>query len=407
MFLVILLSAITQSVQSQNVISSGSGSMNYKTAPTKPVLTAEQIAQRFLPGVALIICDDGKGNYSQGSGFFIAPGMILTNAHVVKGMVRGVVMAGGQQKKNLINAVAYFNSENTDLALLVSDEAKSVKTPDLPLAKPNDLRIGETIYVLSNPEGLVGTISQGIVSSGIRQINKKDLLQITAPISSGSSGGAVMNSRGEVIGIATSSLQGGQNLNFAVPAARIGQFLDEFMTLPSPPEYVHVSNFPKSWIAPKSFLNISKEKPELSLEENSRLLAESIMNLKGMLSNNPIRYKNVLFNACQISFDELSYGPKDGELYRVSSYTANLRFVDRVLNPADSYPHLSIFFKNKISVKDYYYKDGELTLSPYTMDEIFNGGNYALSIFTSERKESESLKTIFDNLIKICKQDAE
>ncbi len=151
-FLVVLLSAITQSVQSQG-----------KIAPIKPVLTAEQIAERFLPGVALIVCDDGKGKYSQGSGFFIAPGMILTNAHVVKGMVRGVVMAGGQKKKNQINAIAYFNSENTDLALLVSDETKSAKIPFLPLAKPNALSIGETIYVLSNPEGLVGPISQGIV----------------------------------------------------------------------------------------------------------------------------------------------------------------------------------------------------------------------------------------------------
>ncbi len=254
--------------------------------------------------------------------------MILTNAHVVKGMVRGFVTTGKEQKKNLINAVAYFNSENTDLALLVSDEAKSAKTPILPLAQPNDLSIGETIYVLSNPKGLSGTISQGIVSSGIRRMKSMDLLQITAPISEGSSGGAVMNSRGEVVGIATSSLQSGQNLNFAVPAARIGQFLDEFLTLPSPPEYIVVSKFPGSWIAPKPFLNEShnnnnKQLPPSSSEKSSKPALEETTKwltnkLEGTTSSfsyflrpqkrifSKSSIEKVRFSECDMNFEEVT-----------------------------------------------------------------------------------------------------
>ncbi len=328
LFLIVVFSTTTFFTYSQGI---GTGNGIGIKPQIKPVLSAEQIAKQYLSGVTLIVCEDGKGNYSQGSGFFVAPGMILTNAHVVKGMVRGFVTTGKEQKKNLINAVAYFNSENTDLALLVSDEAKSAKTPILPLAQPNDLSIGETIYVLSNPKGLSGTISQGIVSSGIRRMKSMDLLQITAPISEGSSGGAVMNSRGEVVGIATSSLQSGQNLNFAAPAARIGQFLDEFLTLPSPPEYIVVSKFSGSWIAPQSFLNESKnnkEQPSSSIKSSepstftktATWLTNKISGMRGYYDdNNFFEYKNFSINGCNLSFNELQIN-NEGTVWMINSY---------------------------------------------------------------------------------------
>ena len=103
--LITFLSTATLFSYSQGIGSGG----GIGKSQVKPVLSAEQIAKQYLPGVTLIICDDGKGNYSQGSGFFVAPGMILTNAHVVKGMVRGFITTGKEQKKNFINAVAYLN----------------------------------------------------------------------------------------------------------------------------------------------------------------------------------------------------------------------------------------------------------------------------------------------------------
>ena len=175
-------------------------------------------------------------------------------------MVRGVVLAGGQKKKNPVDIVVYFYSENTDLAVLHSVEAEAVKKTIPPLANSNDLKTGETVYVLSNPEGLAGTISQGIVSSGIRKMKNIDLFQITAPISEGSSGGAVMNSRGEVIGLATASLQSGQNLNFAIPAASIKSFTDNYSTEQKSIEYVQASKLSDSWYVPKSFLSQSENK---------------------------------------------------------------------------------------------------------------------------------------------------
>ncbi len=81
--------------------------------------------------------------------------------------------------------------------------------------------IGDTVYVAGNPEGLEGTFSQGIISA----FRGTDYIQITAPISPGSSGGPVMNQRGDVIGVATLFSKEGQNLNFAVPVSRLVSLL--------------------------------------------------------------------------------------------------------------------------------------------------------------------------------------
>lgn len=84
--------------------------------------------------------------------------------------------------------------------------------------------IGDDIYVAGNPEGLEGTLSSGIVSA-MREITGHKLLQITAPISPGSSGGPVMDAYGEVIGVAVATFKEGQNLNFAVPSSYVKKML--------------------------------------------------------------------------------------------------------------------------------------------------------------------------------------
>ena len=323
---------------SQEIPSSGSGNVNVGRQ-VKPTLTAEQIAQKFLPGVALIICDDGKGNYSQGSGFFIASNLILTNAHVVRGMTRGAINLGKDQKKYRINAVGFFNDEDTDLALLVSDETKNLKVPIIPPANLSDLKIGETIYVLSNPEGLAGTISQGIVSSEMRRIKNKDLLQITAAISPGSSGGAVVNSRGETIGMATGSYVGGQNLNFAVPITRIKNFLKEFNDQGESINYVPASEIAGSWLAPKTFLNESEisnvNPPALNaelkpiLEKTNSELVSRIMNLNHSFLGNRLTYENVSINQCLMKYSVVEYGQK-GEAFKLTDTSVNLKFVDDI-----------------------------------------------------------------------------
>ena len=90
--------------------------------------------------------------------------------------------------------------------------------PEIILLGNSDLtQVGETVYAVGNPRGLEGTFSDGIISS-IRLRDGDKLIQITAPISRGSSGGPVLNQKGEAIGVSVLSVINGQNLNFAIPS---------------------------------------------------------------------------------------------------------------------------------------------------------------------------------------------
>ena len=149
-----------------------------------------------------------------GSGFFIEDGnKIVTNYHVIAGTTSvRIKLTNGSVSS--INTVLGINTEQ-DLAILESSIkgnplTLSIKTPE----------IGQDIIAIGNPIGLEGTLSVGIVS-GLR--NDEDLVyyQVTAPISPGSSGGPIINEFGEVIGVSTFFVEGGQNLNFAMPAIYI------------------------------------------------------------------------------------------------------------------------------------------------------------------------------------------
>lgn len=201
-------------------------------------LNAEQIATKFFPKIVQIHCEGGNGKRSQGSGLVIDSGMILTNYHVIKGMNRGTAtVVSNPQKEWRIENVLFSDSES-DLALLSFRSPAVNGAESSRISFADRISIGERVYVLSNPKGLTGTISTGIISSEIREIvdfsrkfdeiRKFDLLQFDASVSPGSSGGAVFNSYGKVVGIVTSSLKSGQNLNFAVPYSAINSFITSF-----------------------------------------------------------------------------------------------------------------------------------------------------------------------------------
>jgi hypothetical protein len=116
------------------------------------------------------------------------------------------------------------SDESLDLALL---KVEGVNRPALPLSAGRDLSIAEKVYAAGNPKGLEGTFSDGIVS-GVRQSDH--LIQHTAPISHGSSGGPLVDEYGKVIGINTLAISEGQNLNFAIPALYLKKFLEEVRT---------------------------------------------------------------------------------------------------------------------------------------------------------------------------------
>lgn len=180
-------------------------------------LTPEQIYEKVNNAVVIVLAYDSGGNLiNQGSGVVIKDdGYIITNYHIMKNASKASVVHG-----NLFeNAELIGGDEESDILFIkISKSYLSViATPET-----EEIKIGQKIYAIGSPMGYENTISDGIVS-GYRKFDKIDLIQITASISPGSSGGAVVNSRGELIGISTYTISEGQNINFAIPIGVIGE----------------------------------------------------------------------------------------------------------------------------------------------------------------------------------------
>lgn len=179
-----------------------------------------ELVKRIKPSAVAIETFDANGNtLSRGSGFFLSSDRIITNRHVIERAARVEVhLIDG--KKFPARGVLAIDGEG-DLALLQVDVPRQLAVP-LPIVR-NVPQEGESIVVIGNPFGLEGSVSNGIVSA-VREISGYGkIIQITAPISPGSSGSPVVNMYGQVIGVATLQAAEGQSLNFAVPSERISQ----------------------------------------------------------------------------------------------------------------------------------------------------------------------------------------
>lgn len=212
-------------------------------------LTAQEISEKALPSTVILETVDANGQQlGYGSGFFVQDDLIATNLHVVEGADQASAKVVHQNTRHGIEGYTAIDVE-TDLVILkVSDTGKVVDKPILPLGDSANLKQGDTIYAVGNPAGFEGTISNGIIS-GVRPLNPArglfhEHIQITAPISPGSSGGAVINQNGEVIGVSVSGVSSvspitvpqrqdeqyinlAQNLNFAIPASYLKALLDQ------------------------------------------------------------------------------------------------------------------------------------------------------------------------------------
>jgi S1-C subfamily serine protease len=157
-----------------------------------------------------------------GTGFVVGDdGLFVTNYHVVQ--VADSLAVETLEGKRFAEVGLVAADPEHDLALLRVE--KAALTP-LRLGSDAEAAVGDPVFVMGNPMGMYGTFSDGMVS-GKRPVEGVSMLQISAPISPGSSGGPVMNDRGEVIGVATLILMGGQNLNLAVPVRYLRPLLAE------------------------------------------------------------------------------------------------------------------------------------------------------------------------------------
>ncbi len=192
--------------------------------------SARQIAQEAFPSVVLLVMEDSTGQpTSLGSGFVLRNGFVVTNQHVIKDAARGYCKLIGKSAKYDIAGTVAIDPIH-DLAILA---VSGLSAPALSIDGSDQLAIGDPLYAIGNPQGLEGTFSEGIVS-GIRDISGEKLLQITAPISPGSSGGPILSAGGKVVGIAVATFTGGQNLNLAIPSAYLTKLIPSISTQPLP-----------------------------------------------------------------------------------------------------------------------------------------------------------------------------
>ena len=180
----------------------------------------EELALLAESVVMVMIQDETGDTVASGSGIAIhRDGYILTNCHVIgRGASYSVRIENDDKIYDIVDLIKYH--PQFDLALIRIQR----KMPPLPVYDDRrPLRRGEKVFAIGSPMGLFNSVSDGIIS-GFRTINDREMIQFTAPISPGSSGGALLNSCGEIIGICTGGIDEGQNLNLAVSYQHIRNF---------------------------------------------------------------------------------------------------------------------------------------------------------------------------------------
>jgi S1-C subfamily serine protease len=201
-----------------------------QTAAPRPVVPSEAdlldaysqavigVVQKVGPAVVSVTGRRGERNGGMGSGFLITPdGFALTNSHVVRGRSRlGVATEDG----DALDAELIGDDPATDTALV------RVAARDLPYAELGDsetLRVGQLVIAMGNALGFQSTVSTGVVSALGRSMRGEggrlidDIIQHTAPLNPGNSGGPLVDSRGRIVGINTAIVAMAQGLGFAVP----------------------------------------------------------------------------------------------------------------------------------------------------------------------------------------------
>jgi tetratricopeptide (TPR) repeat protein len=178
------------------------------------------LVRRIKPSAVAIETFDARGQQlSRGSGFFIDSDRVVTNRHVIENAYRAEVHSYNGYVYPVKGVVA-VDAEGDIAVLRIDAPAGQVRSLLLDRTSPQE---GESVVVIGNPFGLEGSVTNGIVSA-VRDIPTFGrIIQITAPISPGSSGSPVVNMHGQVIGVATLQITGGQSINFAIPSERISQ----------------------------------------------------------------------------------------------------------------------------------------------------------------------------------------
>ena len=184
--------------------------------------TLPELVRRVKPQVVAIATYDSQGEaLMTGSGFFVRPGQVVTNLHVIRGAQRCEIKTlDGKGRVFPVTGMLAVDEEGDLVLLSVDMPPDRPRASELARALPDE---GEQIVVIGNPLKLEGSVTDGIVSA-VREVpNVGKIIQITAPISHGNSGSPVFNMKGQVVGVVTIKVTNGQNINLAIAVARVEQ----------------------------------------------------------------------------------------------------------------------------------------------------------------------------------------
>lgn len=254
-------------------------------SPSNENASSEKILEKTMPSVVLVLTGRGDGLLQKfGSGVIVrSDGVILTAYHVVKDATQVQIRLKNGEIYDKVDLLGF--DERRDVAAL------KISAADLPAApvSSEEIKIGAKSYVISNPQGLNWTVADGLI--GAMRLadeipnagNGFRVLQFSAPVSSGSSGGLLTDEKGQAIGIIVASLTSGQNLNFAIPISSVKGLADSAQKIMSfgngkslempqpvrPPSAIDIVNSD-----PKEILRNAKI---FYIESDSTLISEKMM----------------------------------------------------------------------------------------------------------------------------------
>ena len=181
-------------------------------------LSAEEIYEKVASSVVTINAVS-QSSSSSGTGFFCENGStIVTNYHVIKDCSIASITLSNGKEYDVLTVLGY--DEEKDIAILKVDY-KNGQPLDI---RTSDVKTGETVYAIGNPLGFLGgSLSEGIVSTAKREIEGQIYIQTTASVTHGNSGGPLIDSYGNVIGIVSAGFGDGLDLNLAIPIARVNE----------------------------------------------------------------------------------------------------------------------------------------------------------------------------------------
>lgn len=309
--IVLLLNITACSTEQRNVEDVSSNENTVDKNPS-PKLSAEEIYELIAPSTVEINAI-GDGFESTGTGSFIdSNGVIVTNYHVIESChTINIKTQNGTTHK--VESVLGFDKER-DLAIIKADYINESFVE----IRSEKVKTGEKVYTLGSSLGLTGTLSEGIISSDSREIEGFEFIQTTAPVSSGNSGGPLVDEYGKVIGIITGAFTEGQNINFAIPTSAINKINRE--------KIYSINDFFQN--SQGKVVEQIKEKVEDELVEDENYTPvdmgffESLSNLKEAALRNPNDFKrsvkvSVRGTIIRLVNDDIVLFTEDKESYEV------------------------------------------------------------------------------------------